>query len=57
MHGDRWLSNFGLEFTKYCKTAFMLVCSYLTLALPFQIHDTHVHYGTQVSEGLHHSHI
>lgn len=30
---------------------------YLALALPLQVHHTHVHDGTQIGEGLHHSHI
>lgn len=31
--------------------------SHLTLSLSLQVHHTHVHYGPQVSEGLHYSHI
>ena len=30
---------------------------YLALALPLQVHHTHVHDGPQVGERLHHSHI
>jgi len=30
--------------------------SHLTLSLSLQVHHTHVHYGPQVSEGLHYSH-
>lgn len=31
--------------------------AYLALALPLQVHHTHVHDGSQVGEGLHDAHV
>lgn len=45
---------------KYWMVAIILLWfgrGYLALALALQVHHTHVHDGTQIGEGLHHSYI